>query len=184
MQPTPKELSIVVFGIDGILNQMNKNNSRPSVMDFLKAVSGHDEKKQFIQGKVIQHGKNEVNKHGMINLPTNKSFNEMVNVINKILPVCILNKDGVMHHDLSKNEVKQSIINGFTAINQTTCNKAVLDSMENTMKDMVNYAFLDMPEMAKKLLDDAEQDYCQSVKMEIMETWLGNSTDAANDFNA
>lgn len=185
MQPTPKSISIIVYGIDGILQKLqSKNHNSPTIKDFLTITAENSPKNNLIKENVIRYGKQVVSERGMINMPTNKSFIKASNAINDVFPVCIMNRESATYNQLAKDVIKQSIKDGFEAISQTKASKIVLDGLEDRMKHNVRQAFINSPDLGDSLLEDAEQEYCLSVKNEIMENWLGNnSSDAANDLS-
>lgn len=185
MQPTPKSISAILYGIDGILqNIQEKRGTRPSIREFMAVTTGNDEKNKLIRDNVARYGKKIVNDAGMINMPTNKSFINAWNAVSNVLSVCLMNKDEALHADLAKKTIKDSIKLGFEAISQTATAKNVLDNLENLMRENVKYAFEMAPEVGAVLLAESEQEYCLSVKNDIMENWLGSrANDAANDLS-
>lgn len=185
MQPTPKSISIIVYGIDGILQKLQSKSDRsPTIRDFLAITAEPSPKNNLIKENVFRYGKQVVSEKGMINMPMNKSFINASNAVNNVIPVCLMNKGAVDNEQIAKDVIKQSIKDGFLAISQAKAGKTVLDGLEELMRKNVTQAFSESPEVWEALLADAEQEYCVSVKNDIMDNWLGNNaSDAANDLS-
>lgn len=186
MNPTPKEVSTIILGIEGVLSRIkNKDGKKPSIKDFINASVGVGEKQKSIFNTVIQYGKQAIVSAGMINIPANKSFLTAHASVSQVLPVCLMHKNAVGSSVAARNEIKQALIDGFEAINKTTASASIQDSLETSMRQNMMLAFHEQPDLATALMEEAEQDFCAGIKQQIVNEWLGNSVDkhAANDFD-